>query len=92
MYKQDLDLNNLQELICHKTQTESYIYTSTPTFCKLVNINIGKYFFKLIDKHFNQYYKLHKIFNRKTLKISYSCMNNFLKINLDYFLKNQVNN
>ena len=41
-------------------------------FCKLVNINIEKYFFKLIDKHLNQYNILHKIFNRKTLKISYS--------------------
>ena len=25
----------------------------------------------MIDKHFNQYYILHEIFNRKTLKISY---------------------
>ena len=40
-----------------------------PPFCKFVNINIGKYFFELIDKHFNQYNILHKIFNWKTLKI-----------------------
>ena len=39
-----------------------------PTFCKLVNINIGKYFLKLMDKHFNQNNILHKIFNRKILK------------------------
>ena len=35
-------------------------------YCKLVNMNIGKYFLKLIDKHFNQNDILHKIFNRKT--------------------------
>ena len=48
-------------------------------FCKLVKVNIGKYLFRSIDKHFNQYI-LHKIFNTKTLKISYSCMRNFFKI------------
>ena len=57
---------------CHKNRKGKIIWFNSP-FCKLVNINIGKYFFKLIDKHFNQYNILHKIFNRKTLKISYSC-------------------
>ena len=49
-------------------------------FCKLININMGKYFLKLIDKHFNQNNILHKIFNKKTLKISLSCTKNFFKI------------
>ena len=48
-------------------------------FCKLIKIYIGKYFFKLIDKHFNQYNVLHKIFNWKTLKISYSRLKISLK-------------
>ena len=51
-----------------------------PTFCWLTNINIGKYFLKLIDKHFKPGNKLHKIFNRKTLKISYSCTKNIFQI------------
>ena len=42
------------------------------------------FFFKLIDKYFNQYNTLHKIFNGKTLKISYSCTNNFLKMINNY--------
>ena len=25
-----------------------------PTFCRLASINVGKYFLKLIDQHFNQ--------------------------------------
>ena len=51
-----------------------------PPFCKLANINVGKYFLKLIDKHFKQDNILHKIFNRKTLKISYSCTKNISQI------------
>ncbi len=30
----------------------------------------------VIDKHFPPNHKLHKIFNRNTVKVSYSCMNN----------------
>ena len=35
---------------------------------------------KLIDKHFKHNNILHKIFNRKTLKISYSCTKNIFQI------------
>ena len=51
-----------------------------PPFCKLANIDVGKYFLRLIDKHFKQDNILHKIFNRKTLKISYSCNRNISQI------------
>ncbi len=34
----------------------------------------------VIDKHFPPNHKLHKIFNRNTVKISYSCMNNVKSI------------
>ena len=32
-------------------------------FCRLTSINVGKYFLKLIDKHFKHNDILHKIFN-----------------------------
>ena len=51
-----------------------------PPFCNLSTIEIGRYFLKLIDKHFNNNNPLNKIFNRKTIKISYSCTNNISKI------------
>ena len=51
-----------------------------PPFCRLTNINIGKYFLKLVDKHFKHGNKLHKIFKRKTLKISYSRTKNIFQI------------
>ena len=51
-----------------------------PPFCKLTNIYIGKYFLHLLDKHFNRDNPLRKIFNRNTLKISYSCTKNMHNI------------
>ena len=51
-----------------------------PPFCKLANIDVGKYFWRLIDKHFKQDNILHKIFNWKTLKISYSFTKNISQI------------
>ena len=51
-----------------------------PHFCRLASINVGKYFLKLIDKHFKHSNILHKIFHRKTFKISYSCTKNIFQI------------
>ena len=55
-----------------------------PPFCTLSTINIGKYFLNLIDNHFNRDYTLSKIFNRNTIKISYSYTNNISKIICDH--------
>ena len=41
-------------------------------FCRLASINKGKYFLKQIDMHCKHDNILHKIFNRKTLKITYA--------------------
>ena len=69
-----------------------------PPFCRLTNINIGKYFLKLVDKYFKHGNKLHKIFNRKTLKISYSCTKTIFQIinshnkNITEDFQDQINN
>ena len=42
--------------------------------------NIAKSFLCLIDKHFPKSNKLHKIFNRNNLKVSYSCTTNMANI------------
>ena len=41
---------------------------------------MGHRFLALVDKHFLKDHKLRKIFNRNTIKISYSCMNNTKQI------------
>ena len=51
-----------------------------PPFSKNVSTNIGHRFLTLVDKHFPKDHKLRKIFNRNTIKISYSCMNNTKQI------------
>ena len=56
------------------------LYGSPPPFCWLASINVGKYFLTLIDKHFKHDNILHKIFNRKALKISYSSTKNIFQI------------
>ena len=47
-----------------------------PPYSKSVKTNVGGRFLQLIDKHFPPTNPLHKIFNRNTMKISYSCMPN----------------
>ena len=49
-------------------------------FCKLANIDSGKYFQHLLDKHFNRDNPLNRIFNRNTVKINYSCTKNVSNI------------
>ena len=47
-----------------------------PPYNKSVKTNVGRKFLQLIDIHFPLGSKLHKIFNRNTVKVSYSCMEN----------------
>ena len=42
--------------------------------------NVGKKFLNLIDKHFPPHSKLHRLFNRKDIKVSYSCTPNVRSI------------
>ena len=51
-----------------------------PPFSKNVKTNIARSFLKLVDTHFPKGNKLHKIFNRNTVKVSYSCMSNVKSI------------
>ena len=51
-----------------------------PPFSKTVSTNVAKNFLQLIDKHFPRTHKMHKIFNRNTIKVSYSCTENISRI------------
>ena len=51
-----------------------------PPFSQNVQTNVVKSFLHLIDKHFPKSSKLHKIFNRNNLKVSYSCTTNMANI------------
>ena len=51
-----------------------------PPFSRSVATNVGKRFLGLVSKHFKKQSKLSKIFNRNTLKVSYSCIPNIARI------------
>ena len=76
----NLYMNKENTKCSQKNRKRKIIWFKLPPFCKLVNMNVGKYFLKLIDKHFSQNNILHKILNGKTLKISYSCTKNIFEI------------
>ena len=52
----------------------------TPPYNAAVTTNVGKEFLKLVDTHFPVGSHYHKIFNRNTIKISYSCTPNMKSI------------
>ena len=47
-----------------------------PPYSKNVKTKVAEEFLKLVDKHFQPRHKFRKIFNRNTLKVSYSTMPN----------------
>ena len=51
-----------------------------PPFNANLATNIGKFFLNLVEKHFKRGSKFYKIFNKNTLKVSYSCMPNMKSI------------
>ena len=45
-----------------------------PPFSHNIKTNIGKKFFAILHKHFPEDHELHHLFNKRTVKLSYSCM------------------
>ena len=60
----------------NKRQRRKNIIWFNPPFNQNVKTNVGKQFLELIDTHFHRGHKYHKLFNRKNVKVSYSCMKN----------------
>ena len=59
-----------------KNKRKRKILWFNPPFSANVKTNVGKIFFKLLRKHFPKNHQFYKIFNKNTVKISYSCMKN----------------
>ena len=58
-----------------KRRPRNILWFNSP-FSRTIKTNVGKQFLSLIDKHSPFNNPLHKIFNRGTVKVSYSCMQN----------------
>ena len=70
--------NEIQQLENNKgRKRKRKIIWFNPPYSKNVKTSVGKVFLKLLKKHFPaSHILLHKIFNKNTVKISYSCMKN----------------
>ena len=51
-----------------------------PPFSQTVKTNVARLFLRLLDKHFPRSHILRKLFNRNTIKVSYSCMENVAQL------------
>ena len=70
--------NNEQNNVRRKRQSK--IIWFNPAFNLDVSTKMAKIFLNLIEKHFPRSSKLHKIFNKSTVKVSYSCTQNMSQI------------
>ena len=57
-----------------KTNRSRKVVWYNPPFELQVKTNVAKHFLHLVKKHFPPRHKLHKILNKNTVKVSYSCM------------------
>ena len=69
-----------------KRKRQRNILWFNPPYSKTVKTKIGKIFLQLIKKHLPKEHKFHKIFNRNTMKLSYSCMLNIKKEKQTYII------
>ena len=70
MYKEDVNKPKKK-----RNRSRKVIYFNPP-FCESVKTNIGKIFFELMNKHFNENSNTNSLINKNNCKISYSCMSN----------------
>ena len=63
----------------NKTRKRKIIWFNPPYYMN-VETNVGETFLKLVKKHFPHSNSFHKIFNKNTIKISYSCVRNISSI------------
>ena len=71
--KNDSSSTNINKI---KRNRKRQIVWFNPPFNQNTKTKIGKLFLNLLDKHFPLHDKLHRLFNRANVKISYNCMPN----------------
>ena len=75
-YKYNLKYKANIDTPSNKKERKRNVIWFNPPYSKNVKTNIGKIFLNFIKKHFPPHYKLHKLFNKNTVKISFSCTRN----------------
>ena len=72
-YQQKLKYNPANTETHNKRNHKRNLIWFNPPFSRNLSTKIGKCFLNLLDKHFPGNHRLHKIFNRNNVKVSYSC-------------------
>ena len=87
VYQKALKDSGFEEGIEYKPPTQRRQHTRTrkviwfnPPYNASVETDIGRKFIGIVKKHFTRTHKYYKIFNKNTLKISYSCTANMKSI------------
>ena len=78
-YTEKVDYNPEVRRNIRRNRSRKIIWYNPP-YSMNVETNVGRTFLNLIRKHFPDGHRLHKIFNKNTLKVSYSCMESIGKI------------
>ena len=76
-------LTSRHNLLKEKERCRNILLFNSP-FNSDVTTNTTKMFLWLLDKHFPKHHKCYKLFNRKNVKISYSCMQNMASVIQNY--------
>jgi len=71
---------NANQDTANKKKRKRKIIWFNPPYSKNVKTNVGGTFLKLVAHHFPKKHPMHKIFNKNTVKMSYSCMRNTASI------------
>ena len=79
-YKHELKYKANIDTDSNTKQRKRNIIWFNPPYSKNVKTNIGKIFLNLIKTHFPPHHKLHKLFNKNTVKISYRFTRNIKSI------------
>ena len=64
----------------NKNNRRRKILWFNPPFSNSVATNVGREFLKILERNFPKNHKYYKIFNKNTVKVSYSCMPNISNI------------
>ena len=64
----------------HRGNRKRNVIWFNPPFNQNVTTNVARNLLDLVDKHFPQHHRYHKLFNRNNVKTSYSCMGNMATI------------
>ena len=79
-YSYKLEYKKPDEKKTKKRQRHRLILLFNPPFSNHVTTQIGKHFFEILDSSFPKKHPLHKIFNRSTVKLSFSTIRNIRSI------------